>query len=58
MTLYQWYSKMQEHKLHHCMHFITSYNLVVPITYISTIPSYVSPYDDVEYVGPVIDYVG
>jgi hypothetical protein len=58
MTLYAWYSKMQEHKLHHCMHFTTSYKLVVPVTYISTIPSYVSPYDDVEYVGPVVDYVG
>ncbi len=39
MTLYAWYSKMQEHKLHHCMHFTTSYNLVVSVTYISTIPA-------------------
>jgi hypothetical protein len=57
MTLYAWYSKMQEHKLHHCMHYKTSYDLIVPVTFISTIPSYISPYDDAEYIGPVSDYV-
>lgn len=58
MTLYAWYSKMQENKLHHCMHFTTSYDIIVPVTYISTEPSYISPYTDAEYVGKVNDYVG
>jgi hypothetical protein len=58
MTLYAWYSKMQEKKLHHCMHYKTSYDLVVPVTFISTIPSYTSPYNDAEYIGPVTDYKG
>ena len=40
------------------MHFTTSYNIIVPVTYISTEPSYISPYDDAEYVGIVNDYVG